>query len=110
LNIRKRSAIMVLLVALSSVLYGAARHYAPHLVLYVVEQTLAQKAPSGIQPAQLRERLHALLAATPDPGAKMARLLQISERLEKVQSLTSGELDSLLANGNGSMRDTPLSP
>lgn len=110
MNIRKRSAIMVMWLALSSVLYGAARYYAPHLMLYVVEQTLVQKAPSEIQSAQLRERLHALLAATPDPGAKMARLLQISRHLEKVQSLTSGELDSLLANGNGNMRDTPLSP
>ena len=90
---------MVVLIVLSSFLFGAANYYSPSLVLYVVEQTLVQKAPAGTDPALTRERLHTLLAAAPDQNAKMTRLLRISEQLEKVQHLTPGELDRLLATG-----------
>jgi len=40
--------------------------------------------------------LHAFLAAVPDQGKKMERLLRISEYLEKVQYLAPEELETLL--------------
>ena len=99
MKIRNRVAIVVLIAAISSFLYGAARHYSPSLVLYVVGQALMQKAPPEIPPAVLHERLHALLAAAPDDSERMKRLLRISERLEKVQKLTPEETNDLLATG-----------
>jgi hypothetical protein len=90
---------MVVLFVVSSILYGAASYYSPSLVLHVVEQTLIQKAPEGVNPVWTRERLHTLLAAAPDQSARMAKLMHISERLEKVQTLTPEELDSLLTTG-----------
>jgi len=97
MTIRNRFVTMLVLFVISSILYGAAKHYSPSLVLHVVEQTLTQKAPAGTNPASTLERLHALLAAAPDQNARMARLLDISGQLEKVQTLTPAELDSLLA-------------
>ena len=97
MTIRRRSVIVAFLLAVSSCLYGAARYYAPILALHVVEQTLMQKAPEGISRNRLRERFHVLLAEAHDPASKMARLLAISERLEKAQTLTPEELDELLA-------------
>jgi len=88
---------MVALLAIASVLYGVARYYSPSLILYVVEQSLAQKAPAGTSLVLLHERLRALLSTAPDQNAKMERLLQISQYLEKVQYLTREELDELVA-------------
>ena len=95
---------MALLLALASVLYGAAKHYAPLIVEYVVEQTLIQKAPSGIDPVLLNSRFRALLSADPSNQVRMERLLRISEYLEKVQSLTPGELEDLMAIAPGRSR------
>jgi hypothetical protein len=95
---------MALLLALASVLYGAARHYSPLIVEYVVEQTLMQKAPSGTDPALLNSRFRALLSAAPSNQVRMERLLRISEYLEKVQSLTPGELEDLMAIAPGRSR------
>ena len=89
--------IVIALFALALILYGAARHYSSSLVRYVVEQSLAQKAPPGTDPAALHERLQALLSAAPDPNAQMQRLLRISQYVEKVQRLTPGEFEELLA-------------
>ena len=104
MNIRKRSLILGLLLAVVSVGYGAARHYSPFLVEYVVEQTLVQKAPSGTDPVLLKSRLHALLSVAPNQELRMERLLRISEHLEKVQRLTPGELNDLLAIAPGRSR------
>jgi hypothetical protein len=90
---------MVTVFFVSTVLYGSAKYYSPTIVFHVVEQTLVQKAPAGTDPVLARERLQAHLAAAPDQNAKMARLLRLSEKLEKIQSLTPAELDSLLATG-----------
>jgi len=98
LSLRKRSLVIGSLFVAASVLYVAARHYSPALVLYVVEQSLIQKAPAGIGKAQIRERFHATISAIPDQNTKMERLLQISEYLEKVQHLTTVQLDELLAS------------
>ena len=104
MNIRKRSVVMGLLLAIASVSYGAARYYSPFLVAYVVEQTLLEKAPWGTDPALLKSRLRAFLSAAPNKELKMKRLLGISAYLEKVQSLTPGELDDLLAIAPGRPR------
>jgi hypothetical protein len=96
MTIRKRSLVIAILFAIASVLYGAARHYSPSLVLFVVEQSLLQKAPSGIDPASVHERFHACVAAAHDQNSQMQRLLQISEYLEKVQRLSLEQMDQLL--------------
>jgi hypothetical protein len=97
MTIRKRSLVIASLFAVALVLYGAAKHYAPSLVLFVVEQSLMQKAPSGINPSSIHERFRARIAAAPDRNTQMQRLLQISQYLEKVQHLTFEQLDKLLA-------------
>ena len=88
---------MITLFAFASILYGAARHYSPSLIQFVVEQSLAQKAPPGTDLTQLDERLHSILLANPDQNARMEKLLHISQSLEKVQQLTPKELNELLA-------------
>jgi hypothetical protein len=85
MTIQKRSLVIGSLFVFASVLYGAAKHYSPSLVRYVVEQSLLQKAPSGANPASLHERVNTLLSAAPDKDTQMERLLRISEYLEKVQ-------------------------
>ncbi len=97
MTIRNRSAVMVALLVSASILYGMANYYSSSLVLYVVEQTLIQKAPEGSNPVLLRKRLHDLLASIPAKNEKMSRLLQISKQLEKVQSLRPADLNNLLA-------------
>lgn len=97
MTIRKRSIIMVLLLALSSIVYAAARSYSLVLALHVVEQTLLQKAPEGMSAHRLLERFHAYLSEARDPASKMARLFAAAELLEKAQFLTAEELDELLA-------------
>jgi len=96
-SFRNRSIVVATILLLGLITYAAAKYYAPSLVLYVVEQTLIQKAPEGSNPALLRERLHSLLAEITDENEKMARLLRISEQLEKVQILKPEDLDNLLA-------------
>jgi len=104
MTIKKRSLTLGLLLAVASVFYGAARYYSPSIVEYVVEQTLIQKAPPGADPVVLNSRLRTLLSAAPSNQAKMERLLRISEYLEKVQSLTPGELEDLMAIAPGRSR------
>jgi hypothetical protein len=96
MTIQKRSIVIAMLLLFSSILYGAARHYSPSLILFVVEQSLAQKAPSGTDWTQLHERFHLFLSAIPDQNARMEKLLRISQFLEKVQQLTQEDLNELL--------------
>ena len=96
--IQKRSVVVGSLFVIASVLYGAARYYSPSLVLYVVEQSLMQKAPSGINKSLLQERFRARVFSAPDKTSRMERLLEISTALEKVQHLTLEQLDELLAD------------
>ena len=96
MTIRKRSIVVVSLFVIASVLYGASKYYSPSLVLYVVEQSLMQKAPPGINASLIHERFRARVFSAPDQASRMERLLRISEYLEKVQHLTLKELDELL--------------
>jgi len=96
MTIQNRSKLMVGIFMLASILYGTAKYYAPPLILFVVEQSLAQKAPAGTDLIQLHERLHAYLSETPDQDVRMEKLLRISQYLEKVQQLTHEELNELI--------------
>jgi hypothetical protein len=97
-TIQKRSLIVGLLLAFTLILYGAAKYYSPALIFFVVEQSLIQKAPPGIDSALIHARLSALIAKDPDHKAQMRRLLNISQYLEKIQHLTPGDLDKVLAS------------
>jgi hypothetical protein len=99
MTIRKRSVVIGSLVVLVSILYGAAKYYSPSLVLYVVEQSLMQKAPPGNNVPYLHERLHTYISAAPDKNSQMEKLLRISEYLEKVQNVSLEQIDELLAVG-----------
>lgn len=99
MSIQKRSLVVVVLLTLASASYGIARYYSPSLIYHVVEQSLIQKMPAEVSKSMVRERLQAHLAAVPDSNARIKRLLQISEYLEKVQHLTSEEWDGLLPAG-----------
>jgi hypothetical protein len=108
-TIRKRSAVIGSLFVLALGLYFAAKQYSSFLILYVVEQSLIQKAPEGTDPARLRARFHSHIAAVPDQDARLERLLRISQYLEKVQHLTAAQLDGLLAGPPGTSRAFPAS-
>ncbi len=105
MSFRRRAAIVGLIAAVAAGVYIPARLHAYSLVIYVVEQSLIQKAPPGTDPAVIHERLGALLAAIPGRDAKLARVLAISQFVEKVQSLTPQDLEQLLTLTNaGSAR------
>jgi len=91
-----------LLLALGLASYHALRHYSPALVAFVVEESLAQKAPEGADPAALRSRFRAWADSAPGDDARMELLLELSQHLEKVQRLNELELEQLLGKGTGS--------
>jgi hypothetical protein len=99
MTIQRRLLFVAALFAFVFVLYGIAKHYSTPLIIYVVEQSLAQKAPAGIELTQLRERLHYYLNSAPDKNKMMERLLRISEYLEKVQYITPEELNEVIPVG-----------
>jgi hypothetical protein len=96
MTIQKRSIIAVVFLAAAMMLYGTANHYSYSLILFIVEQTLIQKAPTGTDPDRLHRSLHEFLSKPPDQNASMKKLLRISERLEKTQVLTPVELEDLI--------------
>lgn len=98
MTIQRRSMVVGAFLAFAFILYGTAKFFSPALILYVVEQSLIQKAPAGSNTVQLHLQLHALLDKHPDQSAKTKRLLQISGYLEKVQHLTPEEVNALLAS------------
>ena len=95
-TIKQRITVLILLALCFFAVYGAARYYSPMIVAFVVKQALIQKAPEGMSPILVRERFEAFWTSTP-PGEKMKKLMDLSNYLEKVQKLTPGELDRLLA-------------
>ena len=109
MTIRKRLIVIVSLLAIASVLYGAARYYSPALILFVVEQSLLQKAPSGIDPAVVHERFRARIAATQDRGSQIQKLIQISQYLEKLQYLTLEQFNALLSPDKLNIPTEPIS-
>jgi hypothetical protein len=96
MTIKKRSTILIAILILASIAYGAAKFYSPFIIFYVVEQTLIQKAPPGTDPALLRKRLQDIVSAAPNQSAQMEELFRISAFLEKVQSLTPEQLNQFI--------------
>ena len=96
MTVQKRSVVIAMIAFIALVFWGVSRYYAPRLVLHVVEQSLAQKAPPQTDPTVIQERLHTFLSTAPDQKAQMEQLLRISAYLEKVQRLTPQEFDELL--------------
>jgi hypothetical protein len=97
---RQRIAVLGLIGLCFLAVYGAGVHFSPMMVTYVVGQALIQKAPDGISTVTVRARYEAFLAAAP-PAARLAKVMALSNYLEKVQKLTPTELDRLLTpDGN----------
>ncbi len=93
---RQRIAVLVFLILIYLVVVAISKHFSPAVVTYVVQEALIQKAPEGVSPAVVRERFEALLQAMP-PEQKLIKMLDLSNYLEKVQKLTSAEMDQLMA-------------
>jgi hypothetical protein len=98
MTIQKRLSFAAVIFCFALILYGTGKYYSTPLIIHIVEQSLEQKAPSGMDSAQIRKRLHRFLDSAPDK--KMERLFKISGYLEKVQCLTSEELNELMPVGN----------
>jgi hypothetical protein len=100
MTIRKKSAVLGLIVAFLLILYSAAKFNSSYLVEYVVGRTLIQKAPPGTDPAEIQEGLQKLLASAPTREEKLERLFRISAYLEKVQELSTPALAEILEGEN----------
>ncbi len=96
MTFRRRLTVLAALAVAALATYSTARYFSRYLVQYVVGQMLVQKAPAGTDPTVLQRRLVDSLSALPNGDAKLEKLLNLSWNLEKVQSLTPGELDGLL--------------
>ncbi len=96
MDFRRRAFIVSMLLIAAVAAYAAARSYSDRLLIYVVEQSLMQKAPPGTDPTQLRARFRSLLAGLPDRQSALAKALSLSQSIERVQTLTSQELEQLL--------------
>jgi len=81
--------------------YLAASFCAPSIVAYVVEETLIQKAPPGTDLRILRLRPEKRLAGCSNKAARLERLLEIAQTLERTQRLTPGQLESALKTCQG---------
>ncbi len=97
MNFQRRAAIVGFLAVMGLAVYCAGIVYSQALVVYVVEQSLIEKAPAGTNSALLRARFHAMLASIPDKRVKLARVLAMSQDLEKVQTLTPKEVEQMLS-------------
>lgn len=94
----RRVAVLGFLILSFLLIYGIARSYSYDIVYYVVEQALLQKIPPGTGTSGVQERFKSALASTP-PEYKLLKLMALSSYLEKVQKLTSNELNRLLEPG-----------
>jgi hypothetical protein len=99
MNLRRRLTVLVILAASFFALYGLGKHYSPALVRYVVIQALLEKAPAGTDPAWVSARVSALADSAPGREAGMARLMAISQQIEKIQRLTEEQMTELLGPG-----------
>jgi hypothetical protein len=96
MTIQKRSLIILYIIVLLSMLYGVAKYKSTYLVEFIVERTLIQKAPSGTDPARVRDRLRVLIEGMPDRKSKTDLLFRIAGELEKVQALTLQGISQIL--------------
>ncbi len=92
---KQRLLVLGLLIAAFLGVDGVARYYSPVIVAYVVEQSLIQKAPEGMSANAVKDRFESFMAAV-GPEAKLLKLFEISNYLEKVQKLTPVDMERLL--------------
>jgi len=102
MNLRRRLMVLVIIAASFFALYGLGKHYSPALVRYVVIQTLLEKVPAGTDPAWVTARVTALADSSEGSAAGMARMMAISQQIEKIQRLTEGQMTELLGLDSGS--------
>ena len=105
MTFKQRSMMLGGLVVMGTAIYGIARHYSPILVSFVVRQALVQRAPSGVTAQEVERRLDAHLRSFPGSEARLGRLLDMSQYLEKVQKLDLRELDELLSGTGSASRE-----
>jgi hypothetical protein len=101
MNLRRRLTVLAMLAASFLALYGLGRYYSPALVRYVVIQTLLEKAPAGTDPAWVRSRVTAIADASAEDMSATARMLAISQKIEKIQKLTAEQMRELLGADSG---------
>jgi hypothetical protein len=105
MTLRRRVGIAVVLAIPTLFAYAAVRYYSTELIGLVVERTLAEKTPPGTDQVTVAARMHAMIAAAPNRQAKLEKLLELSQYLEKRQALTRPELEMLLGNPEVRNRD-----
>ncbi len=108
MTFRQRLAIIGVLAAAGVALYGLGRYYSPVLITYVVEQTLAEKAPPGTDKQLLQSRFRSLVSSSGSREIRLQRLFRLSQYLEKVQELTRPELEILLREAPNGSSTGPL--
>jgi Skp family chaperone for outer membrane proteins len=96
MTLRMRFATLALMVILALAANAAARYYSTPLIVYVVEQTLLQKAPSSIGHEAIHNRFQKFLAAASERRSMQEELLALARSLEKNQQLSADELRRLL--------------
>jgi hypothetical protein len=87
----------VLILGVGSVLFF--RQYKLELIHLIVENAVIQKAPAHYPEDRIRHAFESNLARAEASGSEelyLDRLLQLSQRLEKIQALSAEELDRLL--------------
>lgn len=96
MNLRRRLVIAAFLALPALASYALGRYYSPSVITFVVEQSLIEKAPPGTDVGATRSRFRMLISDCATSDAKMKKLLQLSQYLEKVQGLTGSELEMIL--------------
>lgn len=96
MDLRRRLTVLVILAASFFALFGLGKYYSPALVRYVVMQALLEKAPEGTDPAWVCARVTALSDSSAGGADGMARMMAISQQIEKIQRLTEQQMTELL--------------
>jgi hypothetical protein len=97
-SFKRRIALLGLLALVFLGLYAIARRRSAAIVAYVVEEALIQKAPDEVGPEQAQRRFQVWLNSA-KPEDKLMKLLDLSKYLEKVQKLSTLEMEQLLDEG-----------
>lgn len=109
MHIRKRSLIVILVlfaVAISAL--AALQHYKLPLIHVIVVNAIIQKAPPDYPEADIHQVFQEVLLKAQRNEREdeyVASMLRLSQRLEKIQKLSSNEVDSLLAGYRLDLRD-----
>ncbi len=97
-----RKSVLIIISLLLLILVGAMlllRSYRLDLIQNVVVTALIQKAPENYSRQEIKRSFQSALGRAESRGREQAyleQLLQVSQRLEKVQQLGKAEIDQLL--------------